>query len=129
MKKSKRRRLRPPPQKTMARYRQLWRVVDGAVADAFTCHPNYLTEAGKFRSVARQSIVKRVTGAVLSYAEQSARGRSGDSPAAEKDGSRCFAARTAGCSLEPAGDAVDVSTRVPHEVEGGACSTALCAAE
>lgn len=58
-------------------YRQLWRIVDGAVADAFKMHPNYLSEDGKRWQTARQSIVKRVTGAILGYAEQSAQGRSG----------------------------------------------------
>lgn len=62
-------------------YRQLWRIVDGAVADALKHHEDYLTDKGK-RS-ARRSITKRVTGAVLGYAEQSARGRSGASPAAD----------------------------------------------
>lgn len=62
-------------------YRQLWRIVDGAVADALRHHEDYLTQKGK-RS-ARRSITKRVTGAVLGYAEQSARGRSGASPAAD----------------------------------------------
>ena len=61
-------------------YRQLWRIVDGAVADALKHHEDYLTDKGK-RS-ARRSITKRVTGAILGYAEQSARGRSGASPAA-----------------------------------------------
>lgn len=63
-------------------YRQLWRVVDGAVADALAAHPDYLTKKGEIS--ARASIVKRVTGAVLGYAEQSARGRSGASPAADQ---------------------------------------------
>jgi hypothetical protein len=57
-------------------YHQLWRIVDGAVADAFAMHPDYLTQHGHAR--ARQSIVKRVVGNVLSYADQvSAQGRSG----------------------------------------------------
>lgn len=61
-------------------YRQLWRVVDGAVRDAFDHHPDYLTAKGARN--ARRSINKRVVGAVLGYAEQSARGRSGGRPAA-----------------------------------------------
>jgi hypothetical protein len=61
-------------------YGQLWRVVDGAVADALLQHPEYLTPAG--RVACQRSITKRVTGAVFGYAEQSARGRSGARPAA-----------------------------------------------
>ena len=66
---------RTKPQKGGSDYHQLWRVVDGAVADAFAMHPDYLTNHGHSR--ARQSIVKRVTGAVLGYAAQAAHGRSG----------------------------------------------------
>jgi hypothetical protein len=64
---------RPP--KPGRHYRQLWRIVDGAVRDTLLQHPDYVTPKGK-RSL-RMSINKRVTGAVLGYAEQSARGRSG----------------------------------------------------
>jgi hypothetical protein len=63
-------------------YRQLWRVVDGAVFDALYTHQDYLTPKG--RRSARGSIVKRVTGAVMGYAEESARGRSGASPAPDR---------------------------------------------
>lgn len=63
-----------------AAYRQLWRVVAGAVNDALGSHPDYLTEKG--RKSAHSSIVKRVTGTVLGFAEE-ARGRSGAIPAAE----------------------------------------------
>lgn len=66
-------RTRPP--KGNQQYRQLWRVVDGAVMDAFRMHPDYLTSAG-LRS-AQKSVVKRVVGAVLGYAAQAAEGRSG----------------------------------------------------
>lgn len=54
-------------------YAELWGVVDGAVSDAFNNHPDYLTPKGQ-RS-ARTSVVKRVTGTVLSFAVQAARGR------------------------------------------------------
>lgn len=64
-------------------YRQLWRVVDGAVFDALYTHQDYLTPKGQ--RAARMSINKRVVGAVLGFAEQSARGRSGEIPAAERD--------------------------------------------
>lgn len=63
-------------------YRQLWRVVDGAVFDALYTHPDYLTKKGK--QSARTSINKRVVGAVLGFAEQSAKGRSGAIPAADR---------------------------------------------
>ena len=62
-------------------YRQLWRIVDGAVADTFATHPDYLTRKGK-RS-ARRSINKRVVGSIIGYAAQVAEGRSGTSPAAD----------------------------------------------
>lgn len=65
-------------------YRQLWRVVDGAVRDALDHHPDYLTAKG--RRNARESVTKRVTGQVLSYATQVAEGRSGSSPAPEMKG-------------------------------------------
>lgn len=54
-------------------YHQLWSVVDGSVADALKQHPDYLTPKG-IRS-ARTSIVKRVTGTVLSFAVNAAKGR------------------------------------------------------
>lgn len=57
-----------------ATYRQLWRLVDGAVRDTFANHPEYLTQAGN-RS-ARHSIIKRVVGTLHGYATQVARGRS-----------------------------------------------------
>jgi hypothetical protein len=52
-------------------HQQLWGVVEGAVNDAFNRHPDYLTRKG--RSSARVSIVKRVTGTVLSFALQEAK--------------------------------------------------------
>lgn len=56
---------------------QMWRVVDGAIRDAFLHHPDYLTGKGTSGASARRSVAKRVTGAVLSYLEQSREGRSG----------------------------------------------------
>lgn len=56
-----------------AAYAELWGVVDGAVADAFNTHPDYLTPKGQ-RS-ARTSVVKRVTGTVMGFAVQAAKGR------------------------------------------------------
>lgn len=51
-------------------YQQLWGVVSGAVEDAFNRHPDYLTSKGK--KSAATSIIKRVTGTVLSFAVQAA---------------------------------------------------------
>lgn len=59
-------------------YRQLWRLVDGAVRDTFSNHPEYLTEAGK--RGAMNSIVKRVVGSLHGYGAQASRGRSTASP-------------------------------------------------
>ena len=62
-----------PAEKSLA-YQQLWRIVDGAVIDVFKSHKDYLSPKG--RRSAKNSIVKRVTGTVLGFAEQSAKGRS-----------------------------------------------------
>ena len=64
---------RTKPVKASTAYAQLWRVVEGAVADCFNMHPDYLTPKGAKKSTAQRSLTKRVTGAVLGYAEQSAR--------------------------------------------------------
>lgn len=56
-------------------YRQVWRSVEGAVHAAFEAHPEYLARTAKRRTVIN-SITKRVTGAIVGYAEQSAQGRS-----------------------------------------------------
>ena len=73
-----------PPKGERTSYAALWRVVDGAVSDAIAMHPEYLAGAKDKRAV-RNSIVKRVTGAVHGYAVQAARGRSlAKSRAAEK---------------------------------------------
>lgn len=55
-------------------YRQLWRLVDGAVRDTFANHPGYLTDAGKMSAM--NSIVKRVVGTLHGYGTQVPRGRS-----------------------------------------------------
>jgi hypothetical protein len=61
-------------------YRAIWRVVDGAVRNAFDMHPDYLTEKGLKYSMARMSVVKRVTGAILGFtAERQKKARSGAS--------------------------------------------------
>lgn len=65
------------PQKGSTEYRRLWKMVDGAVRDAFANHPEYLTQEG--RQGAARSVTKRVTGAVFSYAKAAtlARGQRG----------------------------------------------------
>lgn len=72
-------------------YRQIYRVVDGAVADAILQHPEFFA-LGRQRN-ASISIVKRVAGAVCGYldqrassAEGSKRGRSGRNRPAAKEG-------------------------------------------
>lgn len=70
----KRTRLAKLPGGKQGSYRQIWFIVDGAVRDCFGSHPEYLTPAG--RRSARESITKRVTGALHGYATQVARGRS-----------------------------------------------------
>lgn len=58
----KNKRIKPPKKEAFSQYHALWRIVDGAVRDAFLRHPEYLTDAGH-RS-AQLSIVKRVAGAL-----------------------------------------------------------------
>lgn len=78
-------------------YRQLWRVVDGAVFDALYTHEDYLTAKG--RRSARTSINKRVVGAVMGFASQTAKGRSGESPAADRVADSCRSPSRAAVSL------------------------------
>lgn len=66
-------------------YAELWGVVDGAVADAFNNHPDYLTPKGQ--QSARTSVVKRVTGTVLSFAVQAAKGRATNPAETQERGS------------------------------------------
>lgn len=63
-------------------YGKLWAIVDGGVKDALKSHPDYLTPKGM--KSARTSIVKRVTGTVIGFAEQSAKGR-GATPAENEE--------------------------------------------
>lgn len=70
----KRSRMEKKPGGNSGIYRALWFMVDGAVRDAFANHPEYLTQAG--RNSAANSITKRVTGTLMGYATQVARGRS-----------------------------------------------------
>lgn len=55
-------RTKAPSQKDAKLYQRLWVVIDGAVADAFNQHPEYLARK---RYTVQQSVVKRVTGAVM----------------------------------------------------------------
>lgn len=50
-----------------ATYRQLLRLIDGAVRDSFANHPEYLTKIG--RQSAQGSVVKRVAGSLWGYAK------------------------------------------------------------
>jgi len=53
-------------------YGEVWRLVDGAIRDALTSHPQYVQP--KFLVCCRMSITKRVTGAVMGYVAQAAKG-------------------------------------------------------
>lgn len=89
---------RAKPAKDDWNYQQLWRIVDGAVADCFAMHPGYLS--GKWpERIVRASICKRVTGSVLGYAEQSAQGRSVEEAAAGKVDGRIQPSAGAGSPL------------------------------
>lgn len=80
-------RLTIPKQKLDPEYRQLWRVVDGAVEDTFNMHPHYKAKFNpRFVKHIRSSIVKRVVGSVHGY--QAEKGRSGLRPAADTDVAR-----------------------------------------
>ena len=59
------------PVKPGGDYRRLWRIVDGAVRDCLKMHPDYIDPV-KIRRV-RESIAKRVTGAVLAYEAEAAK--------------------------------------------------------
>lgn len=60
-----------------ADHAKLWRLVEGAVVDAFEAHPTYLTEHGLKSAV--NSITKRVVGQLVGHAKGTlAGGRSGD---------------------------------------------------
>jgi len=47
---------------------RLWRLVEGAVVDAFRTHPDYLTQKGHWSAV--QSVTKRVVGQLVGHAKQ-----------------------------------------------------------
>ena len=77
---SKRQRLRAPKNNPI--HRELWKIIDGAIDDTFTTHPEYLTAAaGKRGRIARLSLLKRIAGTLTSFIEQSMRGRAQGAPA------------------------------------------------
>jgi hypothetical protein len=73
------------PEKGDPTYRQIWRVVDGAVTTALAAHPEFLAPTARLRTV-RNSIVKRVVGALHGYAAQAAWVRSASSAADDMGG-------------------------------------------
>jgi hypothetical protein len=64
-----------PNKKPDIGYRQIWRIVDGAVRDTFANHPEYLSNKHA-RATITASIVKRVAGSLHGWAAQTAQGRS-----------------------------------------------------
>ena len=100
-----------PPKGERTAYAALWRVVDGAVADAFAAHPEYLS-GKRYERTIRNSIVKRVVGAVHAYAVQAAKGRSlAQSKAAEKAVPVGRTEQSVGPSTSPTGEPVHAA---PH---------------
>lgn len=67
--------MKTKPQKGDLNYHRLWRIIDGAVADALNSHPDYFSHGRRY--AIQQSIVKRVTGSVIGFASEQAKGRSG----------------------------------------------------
>lgn len=88
------------PQKPGDDYRRLWRLVDGAIRDAFAKHPEYVPQ-GRRETEIRSSLAKRIVGAVKGHAEQSARSRSGG-PAADNGTAACSAPFQRGEAIHPA---------------------------
>jgi hypothetical protein len=78
---------RTAPEQGSPTYRQVWRVVDGAVREALRAHPDYIA-AGHRAGKVRNSITKRVVGAVCGYSAQAGWARSGFSPASAKPADR-----------------------------------------
>ncbi len=71
------RRIRPV--KTDTFYHAMWRIVDGAVRKTFAEHPEYLAPCARERTV-RQSINKRVVGALSGYVGETSSRRRGSDP-------------------------------------------------
>lgn len=74
MKKAK----RTIPPKIDTLYKRVWRIVDGAVANCFDEHPDYLTPKGSKGKTARLSLNKRLVGAVTSFVSKETRDRTGN---------------------------------------------------
>ena len=51
---------------------RLWRMVEGAVRDAFNSHPSYLTDHGAQSAV--ESVTKRVVGTLVGHAKETRKG-------------------------------------------------------
>lgn len=67
------------PVKEGSPYEELWKLMDGAVRDAFDKHPEYLPNKKRGTEYTiRMSIVKRATGAAMSFVERSTKSRTGE---------------------------------------------------
>lgn len=76
----KRKRCNRPKGENHSLYSKIWRIADGAVADAFDKHPEYLVDNLSKKQI-RASVVKRVAGALHGFLrEESNRER----PAADR---------------------------------------------
>lgn len=88
---------------------RLWRLVEGAVVDAFRSHPGFLTEAGHRSAV--QSVTKRVVGQIVGHAKER-QGRGRPSPAG---GGSCGGAEISGATSGAGRHLFPPSrTRFPH---------------
>jgi hypothetical protein len=87
------------PPKSSRAYRSMWKITWGALVDTFNNHPDYIT-AGREQAALR-SVCKRVTGAVLGFAEQSAKGRSEKSAADKPRESSIFRGKSGALLKRP----------------------------
>ena len=63
------------PAKEGVVYRQVWRLVDGAIRETFAAHQDYLPN-GKSEKRIRNSLSKRIVGKFMGYISQVPRGSS-----------------------------------------------------
>lgn len=63
---------RTPAYMARQEHAALWRLIEGAVVDAFNSHPDYLTDKG--RASVCQSVTKRVVGQLVSRAKETRKG-------------------------------------------------------
>lgn len=66
---------RPRPSRAAMKHedhRRLWRMVEGAVTDAFRSHPDYLTDRGARSAV--ESVTKRVVGTLVGHTQETRKG-------------------------------------------------------